>query len=277
VVSLDAGEAVLERFCPEVEQPWKRSRRIQRAMDRSRRATNPERFNADGTAKRGPGKWVRSRRYEARRKELAETERVLAARRKQSHGGFANRVLAMGDTIHTEDVSYRSFQKNFGRSVKVRAPGMQMQIIRRKAERAGGGTVDIVTRTTRLSQYDHSTGQYVKKPLSQRIHVFGDGVTAAVQRDLYSAYLATCCDRDTLDVRQAEQAWPAAEPLLRRAMSRCQQDASGKGPARPHARKGVGASRPSKGDGRSREAMDVVAQARAMDSGNTGTPRTPWL
>ncbi len=276
-VSVDASEAVLERLCPEVVQPWKATRRIQRSMDRSRRATNPDRFNPDGTARKGSGKWVRSVRYLLRQEELAEIERVLASRRKQSHGGFANRVLAMGTTVHAEEVSYRSFQKSFGRSVRVRAPGMQMAIIRRKAESAGGGMVDIATRTTRLSQYDHSTGDSVRKPLSQRIHVFGDGVTAPVQRDLYSAFLATCCDTDTLDVLRVERTWPAAEPLLRRAMSGDRQPASGKGVARPHARKGVGAGRPSKGDGRPCEATDVVARARAMDSRNAGTPRTPRL
>lgn len=50
-----AGMALL---APEVEQPWAQARRLQRAMDRSRRATNPQCFNEDGTWKRGvPGAW----------------------------------------------------------------------------------------------------------------------------------------------------------------------------------------------------------------------------
>jgi putative transposase len=50
VVGLDIGlstiavvsteDAALEGFCPSVIEPWKDSRRILRAMDRSRRATN---------------------------------------------------------------------------------------------------------------------------------------------------------------------------------------------------------------------------------------------
>jgi hypothetical protein len=56
-------------------------------------------------------------------------------------------------------------------------------------------------------------GRHIKKPLSQWIHVFGDGATAPVQRDLYSAFLATCCDANTLDICQVEQTWRAAEPL----------------------------------------------------------------
>jgi putative transposase len=80
--------------------------------------------------------------------------------------------------------------------------------------------IEINTRQTRLSQFDHTTGEYIKKPLSPRMYVFGDGATTPVQRDLYSAFLATRCDTNTLDICQVEQTWPAAEPLLRRAMSR---------------------------------------------------------
>ena len=286
LVGLDAGpstiavlgetDAVLEQFCPGVVQPWQESRRLLRSMDRSRRATNPENYHPDGTVKRGSKRWVRSERYKARQRKLAETERKLAARRKQAHGGLANRILAMGTTIKSEKLSYRSFQKNFGRSVKIRAPGMQMEVIRRKAERAGGGLVDINPRTTRLSQFDHTTGEYVKKPLSQRMHVFADGQTEPVQRDLYSAFLAACCAPDSVDIRRVRETWPTAEPLLRRAMSRLLQPASGKAPGRPHA-PCVRAGRPSKGIGRSCEATNVVAQARVVESIGNGTPRTPLL
>jgi hypothetical protein len=245
-------------------------------MDRSRRATNPDNFDAKGRVRKSVKRWSRSKRYQALAIRRRERERRLAAERKRSHGELSNQILAQGTVIKTEKISYKSFQKNFGRSVKVRAPGMLVSTLRRKAEGAGGGMVEIFTRNTRLSQFDHTTGEYIKKPLSQRIHVFGDGMTAPVQRDLYSAFLATCCDTKTLDICQVEQTWPAAEPLLRRAMSRILQPASGKGFARPHV-PGVGAGRSSKRDGRQAEAVDVVAQARATERQDTCTLRTPWL
>ncbi|UWZ79794.1 hypothetical protein L9S41_19310 [Geoalkalibacter halelectricus] len=62
---------------------------------------------------------------------------------------------------------------------------------RRKAESAGGEVRDLNTRTLKMSQYDHPTGQYRKKPLSQRWHLLGDE-SAIVQRDIYSAFLARC-------------------------------------------------------------------------------------
>ncbi|MGD9896390.1 MAG: hypothetical protein AB7T14_04830 [Candidatus Methylacidiphilaceae bacterium] len=257
-------EASLEKLCLEVEQPWKEMRRIQRAMDRSRRATNPDNYDSEGRVKRGAKRWVQSGRYRNRARKLAETERRLAAACKTSHGALANQILALGKTIKGEDLCYKRWQKNFGRSVKVRAPGMLVERIRRKAESAGGGWIGIDTRKTRLSQFDHTTGKHARKPLSQRTHFFGDDVIEPVQRDLYNAFLARCCGKDFLDMVEVRRTWPGAEPLLRRAMSRMKEPARWKGTARPHVLKSVRAGRPSKRNGRSDEAVDTVAQARAM-------------
>jgi putative transposase len=140
---------------------------------------------------------------------------------------------AQGKTVKTEKLSYRAFQRCFGRSVKVRAPGLLVSTLERKAKAAGGELIEVTTWNTRLSQFDHTTGEYTKKPLSQREDVFGDRLTAPVQRDLYSAFLVFCCIANILDIRQVQKAWPSAEPLLRQAMSSFSQSASGKAPCFP--------------------------------------------
>jgi putative transposase len=266
IASFSLEQANLEPFCPTVTQPWKELRRIERAMDRSRRATNPEHFNANGTVKKGKKKWKRSRRFQKLALKRKERERRLAAERKRSHGQLANRILAEGKTVKTEKLSYKSFQKCFGKSVKVRAPGMLVSTLERKAKAAGGELIEIPTWNTRLSQFDHTTGQYVKKPLSQREHVFGDGITAPVQRDLYSAFLAFCCIANILDIRQVQKAWPSAEPLLQQAMSRFSQSASGKAQCFPQGLNALGADRLSKKVIVRCEAADAVAKARAAES-----------
>ena len=217
IAAVSSADAMLEPFCPTVDQPWKKLRVIERAMDRSRRDTNPGNYQPDGTIKKGPKSWSRSEHYKARQRKRAEVERRLAAERKRAHGELANRVLAQGSTIRTEKISYRSFQKNFGRSTKVRGAGMFIAMLKRKAEAAGGEVVEFSTRTTRISQFDHMSGDYVKKPLSQRQHMFADGTV--IQRDLYSAFLARFVDRDKLDARSASDAFPAAKLLLQRAAS----------------------------------------------------------
>jgi len=262
IASFSLDEAKLQPFCPTVIQPWKELRRTERGMDRSRRATNPENFNTDRTVKKGRKQWHRSRRYVLLARKRKEVERRLAAERKRSHGQLTNQLLAQGKTIKTEKLSYKSFQGCFGRSVKVRAPGMLVSMLERKAKAAGGELIEVPTRTTRLSQFDHTTDQYVKKPLSQREHVFGDGITAPVQRDLYSAFLAFCCEANTLDIRRVNQTWPSAEPLLRRAMSSAPQSASGQTSCLPPGIKTLGADRPSQKEKTQCEAADVVG-ARA--------------
>jgi putative transposase len=277
IAAVSSQDAILEQFRPEVEEPWQEIRRIQRAMERSRRATNAENYHPDGTVRKGAKRWRRSQCYRRRQRRQAEIERKLAQRRKRAHGRLGNRILGQGNTIETEKLSYQSFQKNFGRSVKVRAPGMLISQLRRKAEGAGGGMVEINPRKTALSQFDHTTAEYVKKPLSQRIHVFGDGHTAPVQRDLYSAFVASCCDTDSLDIRQVNETWPAVQPLLQRAMSRTEQPASGRGFALPQVRPGLGVDRASKRDGRLSEAADAypdASRARAAESLKHGSLRT---
>ena len=216
-------DAFLSQFCDEVVQPWKEIRREQRAQERSRRATNPCNYNEDGTIKKGSRKWHRSNRYKKRQQRIAEDQRKLAATRKRQHGELCNKVLSLGKNVKVEKLSYRSLQKNFGRSVMVRGPGMFIVQLTRKAVNAGGGVEEISTRKTRLSQ-TCICGKVEKKPLRQRHHVCECG--AAAQRDLFSAFLARFCSNNTLDISRAKSAWPAAEPLLRQAMSRVIETAS---------------------------------------------------
>jgi hypothetical protein len=208
--------AALRPLAPEVQQPWVQARKIQRAMDRSRRATNPQCFNADGTFKRGSKITVRSKSYQDLSGELAETERVLDKRRGRSHGRLANQIMALGNVIQAEKLSYVAFQKNFGRSTKVRAAGSLISKLARKAERAGGQLVELDTWSLKLSQYDHTTDTCTKKRLSERWHVLGDG-SGVVQRDMYSAFLAATAGKNAIHQRQAQAAWPAAQSLLGRA------------------------------------------------------------
>jgi putative transposase len=42
IAAVGQTDAIFEQFCPSVVQPWKELQRIERAMDRSKRADNPE-------------------------------------------------------------------------------------------------------------------------------------------------------------------------------------------------------------------------------------------
>ena len=214
-VNSENGVALLP-LCPEIDQPWSKVKRLQRAMDRSRRATNPSCYNKNGTFKKGAKIKVRSTHYQQVQNELAETERILKETRDRAHGAMANKIIALGNVIKTEQLSYKALQKNFGRSTKVRAIGAMMATIQRKAESAGGEFIELNTWRLKMSQYDHLTETYTKKKLSQRWHILGDG-SGVVQRDMYSAFLAANAAGDVIHHHQVTKAWSTAQLLLARA------------------------------------------------------------
>jgi len=226
IVGLDIGPstiavvtdeyASLERFCDELKDKQKEIRRLQRKNDRQRRANNPQNYNPDGTIKPGKKTWNDSKRYSKTQTKLAEFQRKLAAYRESLHGNLANRILRLGKYIKTEKLSYSSFQKNYGRSVRDRAPGKFMEILRRKAENAGGTVNEFPTKDTKLSQYCHACGKYTKKDLSQRVHTC---CNLNIQRDIYSAFLAGSVVENSLDTADVQQRWRSMEAILQRAVS----------------------------------------------------------
>jgi hypothetical protein len=225
VVAPNAPMAFLKQFCAELIPQHKTIRRWQRKMDRQRRANNPANYNTNGTVKSGARVWRMSARQRETQAGVAELHRQQAAWRKGWHGQMVNRILRLGNVIQLEKVSYRSFQRNFGKSVGVRAPGMFVSVLKRKAENAGIQVNEFSTRMTRLSQVCHQCGTVAPKPLSQRWHRCECGIEA--QRDLYSAFLAACVDGERLDADQAKELWSGVDPLLQAALSRIDQPTSG--------------------------------------------------
>ena len=208
--------ALFQKFCSEIDHPYQKIRNIQRMMDRSKRATNPKCYNHDKTTKKG-SKFIYSGRYIKTRSQYQELERKLSATRKSAHGKLANDILRNGNIIKTEQISYKSFQKNYGKSVKVRAPSMFMQILKYKAEKAGGEFIELNTWKLKMSQYDHKTQEYTKKKLSDRWHNLGAG-DLRINRDIYSAFLAYCIENNDQIIHnpsKLETEWTSLEPVLR--------------------------------------------------------------
>lgn len=214
--------AKLTLFAPELQFAEKEIRRLQRKMERSRRANNPQNYNPDfikkkgqqkkGTVKKGCQRWNNSKIYLKTRTSKANLERKLAAHRKSLHGKLVNEILSLGSTIKLEKLSYKAFQKLFGKSVGKRAPGEFVSHLKRKAESAGARVIEFSTHTTKLSQTCHQCGSIKKKSLSDRIHQCDCGILC--QRDLYSAFLSKFVDDNLLQVGQAKSAWSGTEPFL---------------------------------------------------------------
>ena len=92
----------------------------------------------NGAVKRGRLTWTSSRRQRATEKQLAETHGVLARRRTNAHGVLSNTLMEKACSWRDDGVSIKALQRNYGRSVLLRSPGQLLELLQRKAERAGG-------------------------------------------------------------------------------------------------------------------------------------------
>ena len=225
-VSDKHGDAERQKLAPGADQKAKARRRYQRRLDRRRRANNPHCYDDRGRSIRGQRPTNGSQRMRRAEQRLAEAQRALAATRRNEHGALINRLLKdRGAVVHAEKISYRAFQRAYGRSVRDRAPGHFMAELNRKAHQQGGALVEIPTRTTFLSQRC-LCGRRVRKERSERRHRCGcehvpEGTYA--DRDELAAFLACFCDSDgNFDHYAAIAAWEggANDRLLRTMLVR---------------------------------------------------------
>lgn len=181
-------------------------RRLLRKMDRSRRTTNPNNYNEDGTIKKQGNKkvvWNQSNHYLKYQKQLRELFRKQADIRKYQHACLVNYILSLGDTIYVEEMNFAGLQKRatkteknekgkfkkkkrFGKSLANRAPSMLLDMIDNKLKYHDSELIKINTAKARASQFNHFDETYKKKKLSQR---WNDFQGERVQRDMYSAFL----------------------------------------------------------------------------------------
>ena len=184
---------------------------LYRAMDRSRRATNPQNYNEDGTVKKGHKSWKYSNRYKKLKARHTELCRINAVNRQLAINEDANHLRSIGDTFITEPKNAGKLmkrakettknskgrfnrKKRFGRSVKNRCPGGFQTTVEKKFKVTGGTYIE-VPNNYRASQYDHTANDYIKKKLSDRLYKLRDGTE--VQRDWYSSFLLYCYDYRT--------------------------------------------------------------------------------
>jgi len=221
------GTVQLKTFCEEVQPDGRKKRRLERKMERQRRANNPHNYDEQGRVhKHGKHQlsWKHSQGYLATRRRHARAERKLSAYRKSLHGKLVNDLVRAGNHLQIEKTSFRGWQKLYGKSVALRAPGMFVAHLTRTVAKTGGILREVGTPTTRLSQYCHGCQTYVKKPMSQRWHQCACGV-GPIQRDLYSAFLLAYLQATENTPSIAQEDWEGAEPRLLAAMECVQQRA----------------------------------------------------
>jgi hypothetical protein len=205
----------LLELAPRVQNIENEKRRIQRYMDRSKRATNPNNFNNNGTIKHGVKlTWNNSKKYIKAKNILKDLYRKQADIRQQDHNIITNDILKNGNIVYVEEMNYKGLQKRskktekndkgkfkkkkrFGKSLANKAPSSFLTILQNKLKAKGGLYYEINTREVKASQYNHLNREYNKKKLSQRWNYFVyNNENIKVQRDIYSSYLIKNVNED---------------------------------------------------------------------------------
>lgn len=204
IASVSQNGIILEEIGNDQSEYNREIRRLNRKLDRSRRANNPNNYNEDGTIKKGKKTWKCSKTYIKDRAKLKRTYHKKASSLKQWQETYANQVLTLGDEHFVETMNNKGLMrrkkkpersektgkfkrsKRFGKSYQTHAPSQLINIIAWKLKCYGKELHRVNTKTFRASQYNHVTDDYVKKRLSKR-HLYVNGEW--IQRDLYSAFL----------------------------------------------------------------------------------------
>ena len=223
VACVSSDKLFLEILARGVERYEIEISRLNRKMDSSRRLTNPERYNPDGTYKKGSkGKWTFSKNYLKLKRRFKSLNRQRSAFIECAHRKLANEMIRHSIHFIVEKMNFQSLakraketkleakpkliidkkgvarvtrkyakKKRYGHSILSRAPSLFLTILERKACRYGGKLSRVNTTKFRASQYNHVTDAYTPSGRSVREKQIGD---TTVQRDLYSAFLLSNSD-----------------------------------------------------------------------------------
>ena len=181
-------------------------RHLDRKIERSRRANNPDCYGVDGTIEKGVRFKQPSNRQMRLRVRRLKAYRSLSEERKKLQGQLANHLISQASVIKMEDLNVKRLQKRsrdirinpktnkpfskkrFGKSIFRAAPSAFRKTLQTKARQLGIDFEIISPRDTKPSQYNHLTQTFEKKALSTRIFDLSEDVTG-VQRDIYAAFL----------------------------------------------------------------------------------------
>ena len=215
------------------KRPWReyhrpkddaqKKKNLQRKMERSRRANNPQNYNEDGTIKKAPkGKklvWKETRTYRRTREEFREISRKEAVHREQGHNILAKEILSCGERFIGEPMDYQALQKRakettyskkngrpnmkgrYGKTISNHAPGLFRHILNRKLGYFGLAIEEVNPFKVKASQFCHLTGKCVKKQLYEQWTI---ALGILLQRDLYAAFLLMCI-AESLDAVDIEE------------------------------------------------------------------------
>lgn len=159
---------------------WRR----QRALDRSRRNSNPAQYEL-------------SRRQQKRADRRADAGRSGTQAKQARAQQIARTIVAQhGPNLAVEHTNIRAWAKLWGRGIALFSPGMLTAAAKLECAAAGERLLRAGTAQTALSQ-QCPCGARAKKPLAQRTHQCACGIVG--DRDLTAAAIGACVHLDDPD------------------------------------------------------------------------------
>lgn len=220
-VATSDGDFMVYSLVEGQENDTKKRLRLERKLDRQRRANNLEAFNEDGTiskyftetkkANGGKYPWKKSKGYKKTSSDLSDIHRRLASLRKTKQHFIANEILSMAKDIHVEHNNFKALskrakettknengkynkKKRFGKSILKGAPSQFIDILKYKSKFYGVDFL-LVSENCACTQFDHTSGEFMgKQPLSKRSVILSDGTN--IGRDANAAFNLIGCIRN---------------------------------------------------------------------------------
>ena len=211
--SFNKDKCTFEELAPKCKEYNKKINTIQRNIDKSLRAANPDLYNEDNTIKKNSkGKFKKSKYC----KYLDRKRRVLYRKKKAytlcKHNESLNKIIKDSNVIKIEDMDFKRLakrsknlekqdkpsiingkevykfkkKKRFGKSINDRSPGLYKKRLEEKCKQYEVNLEILDTTKVKASQYEHDKDEFVKHKLSERTKLINNNI---VQRDLYSAFL----------------------------------------------------------------------------------------
>ena len=189
--------------CLRIEEGIKR---LQVKISRKLRLLNPDCYAENNKQVKGKKMTNRSNNLIKLMNRVQKKQRKMRIYRNKLQNKVCNELLTQGNIIQLEKMNIKSLQKRsknirinsktnrpyskkrFGKSILKTSPSSLVTLLKNKAASRGAIVIEINTRDTKPSQYNHILDDFVKKTLNVRIYDLSDDYPN-IQRDLYSAIL----------------------------------------------------------------------------------------
>ena len=213
VAAVNKTACTFEELTPKCKEYNKKINTMQKNIDKSLRAANPDLYNEDDTIKKNSkGKFKKSKHC----KYLDRKRRVLYRKKKAytlcRHNESLNKIIKDSNVIKIEDMDFKRLvkrsknlerqdkpsvingkevykfkkKKRFGKSITDRSPGLYQKRLEQKCKQYEVKLEILDTAKVKASQYEHDKDEFIKHKLSERTKLIDNNI---VQRDLYSAFL----------------------------------------------------------------------------------------